>query len=346
MVDKKKVMTVLQRVRDPGLNKGLVELGMIKELSIKGGEVSLTLALTTSRCPRKAQMVEEIKKELAGVAGVSAVQVKRAILSAEERQGLFPKHPLLGVGKVRRTLAVASGKGGVGKTTVAVNLALALARKGHKVGLLDADIYGPSVPLMLGVTAKPEIEEEMMIPVEKSGLKIISFGMLMEEGKPVIWRGPLVSRAIKKLLGEVMWGELDYLVVDLPPGTGDPSITVAQALPEMRAVIVTTPQEVALIDVKRSIELFVKHERPIVGLIENMSYLKCPHSGEHINIFGQGGGERLSRETGLPLLAVIPVEPDIGRGGDQGQPVILSAPGSETTGIFMDIVEKIEKGWS
>ncbi len=343
MIDEKRVKEELKSVLDPELKKSLVELGMIRDVKVEDGKVKLSLALTTLKCPRKNSMVGAIKRVVEKLPGVSSVDVQVTVLSAEERKRLFPKHPLMGIEKVSHTLAVASGKGGVGKTTIAVNVALALSMSGYKVGLLDADVYGPSIPLMLGLSGKAEMEEGMLIPSEKFGLKIMSFGMLLAEGKAVIWRGPLVSRAITQLLGDVMWGELDYLVVDLPPGTGDPSITIAQALPRMQALMVTTPQEVALADVRRAIGLFTKHKRQVLGIIENMSYFQCAHSLEHIDIFGHGGGEKLSRETGLPLLGAIPVDLEIGQGGDKGIPLMISSPTSDTAHIFQDIAIKIIK---
>ena len=234
MLDEQTIRETVKDVQDPELKKSLLELGMIRGISVAGGQVKLTLALTTSKCPKKDAMIAEIRRVLEELPGVSEVDVKLTTLNQEELRQLFPKHPLVGLEKVRHVLAVASGKGGVGKTTIAVNVALALAEKGNKVGLLDADVYGPSVPVMLGIKEPPEWENQMMSPAEKFGLKIISLGMLTEKNQSIIWRGPLVSRAINQLLGQVLWGELDYLVVDLPPGTGDPSITIAQNIPDAR----------------------------------------------------------------------------------------------------------------
>lgn len=344
MIDEQRVKETLKGVRDPELQKDLVELGMIRNIRIEDGKIRLTLALTTLRCPRKVHMVDKIKQVVGGLPGVSSVDVEITAMSADERNRLFPKHPLVGIEKVGHTLAVASGKGGVGKTTIAVNVALALVKQGKKVGLLDADVYGPSVPLMLGLSGQnPEMEHGMLIPVEKFGLKIMSFGMLLRENQAAIWRGPLVSRAITQLLGEVMWGELDYLIIDLPPGTGDPSITIAQAIPKMQVLMVTTPQEVALADVRRAIELFSKQKREVLGFIENMSYFQCAHSAKHIDIFGHGGGEKLSQETGLPLLGAIPIDLEIGQGGDRGVPLMISSPTSDTARIFEDIAMKVGK---
>lgn len=252
-----------------------------------------------------------------------------------------PESTMPGLRKVRHILAVASGKGGVGKTTIAVNVAFALKQKGNKVGLLDADVYGPSVPVMLGISESPGWQDKMIIPAQKFGLRIMSLGMVTEKGQPVVWRGPLVSKAISQLLGQVLWGNLDYLVVDLPPGTGDPSITMAQLLPTAGVLMVTTPQEVALADVRRSIDLFTKFNLHIVGLVENMSYFLCGHSEEPIEIFGQGGGERLSKEFGLQLLGKIPIDLDLRKGGDSGVPLVVSAPDSVLGRIFRNIAEKI-----
>ncbi len=252
--------------------------------------------------------------------------------------------PLAGLADVRQVLAVASGKGGVGKTTIAINVALALAKKNKRVGLLDADVYGPSVPVMLGINNPPAWKDQMMIPAEKFGIKIMSLGMLTEKGQPIIWRGPLVSRAISQLLGQVLWGDLDYLIVDLPPGTGDPSITIAKAIPGATALMVTTPQEVALADVRRAIDLFRKFHIGIVGLVENMSCFFCGHTEKPIEIFGRGGGEKLSKEYGLSLLGKIPVDLEIVRSGDSGNPLMVSAPDSDAGRIFQMIAEKVLQG--
>ncbi|SEM04290.1 ATP-binding protein involved in chromosome partitioning [Syntrophus gentianae] len=340
-VNERGIREALKVVLDPELKKSLLDLGMIRDISVEEGQVSLSLALTTAKCPRKDDIVDEIKRVLGRLPGVSGVNIKLSTLNREELTQLFPKHPLVGLEKVRHVLAVASGKGGVGKTTIAINVALALAGKGLRIGLLDADVYGPSVPVMLAIEGSPEEENKTIIPIEKFGLRVMSLGMITEKGQPIVWRGPLVSKAIKQLLGEVMWGELDYLVVDLPPGTGDPSITIAQSIPNASILMVTTPQEVALADVRRAIDLFKKFEMGIVGLVENMSYFSQDSSGKPIAIFGRGGGEKLSREFGLPLLGKIPIELEIGKGGDSGIPLMISSPNSETGRIFQGIAEKI-----
>jgi ATP-binding protein involved in chromosome partitioning len=219
------------------------------------------------------------------------------------------KLALRGIEKVDRFIAVASGKGGVGKTTVAVNLALALSKKGLRVGLLDADVYGPSIPVMLGLQARSMGEAGMLVPPKRFGMEVMSVGFLIEEDQPVIWRGPMVSKAITEFLGKVRWGELDYLVVDLPPGTGDPSITISRALPRAGVIIVTTPQAVALADVRKAVAMFRKLDKPILGVVENMAYFSCSHSDEKIPIFGSGGGESLSRESDIPLVTAQPESP-------------------------------------
>lgn len=341
MISEQKIRDAVKVVQDPELKKSLLELGMIRDISVADGQITLTLALTTSRCPQKDALVDEIKQVLGQLPGVSTIEVNLTTLSEEELQRLFPQHPLVGLKKVRHVLAVASGKGGVGKTTLAVNIALALAREGNRVGLLDADVYGPSMPVMLDLKESPEWENKMMIPVRKFGLQIMSLGMMAKEGQAFIWRGPIVGKAIRQLLGQVLWGELDYLVVDLPPGTGDPSITVAQSIPNAMILMVTTPQEVALADVRRAVELFRKFDLNIVGLVENMSYFMCGHSSEPIDIFGRGGGARLSEELGLPLLGDVPIELEIRASGDAGVPLMVSAPDSEVGRTFQTIVRSI-----
>jgi len=251
------------------------------------------------------------------------------------------KLALRGIEKVERFIAVASGKGGVGKTTVAVNLAFALSRRGLKIGLLDADVYGPSVPVMLGLRARPVGGKDLLIPPEHSGIKVMSVGFLIDENQPVIWRGPMVSKAITEFLGKVRWGALDSLVVDLPPGTGDPSITISRVLPGAGVIIVTTPRAVALADVRKAVSMFRKLDKPILGVVENMAYFSCSHSDEKIPIFGTGGGERLSRELDIPLLASLPISMELRESGDRGVPLVAAQPESPISQSFGDLADQV-----
>ncbi len=252
-----------------------------------------------------------------------------------------PAPPLEGIQNVKHFLAVASGKGGVGKTTVAVNLALALKQHGFHVGLLDADVYGPSIPVMLDLNKELEIQSGMIEPLEKFGLKVMSIGFMVDEAQPVIWRGPMVTKAIRQFLGKVSWGELDYLVIDLPPGTGDVSITIAKSLPRADILIVTTPQAVAVADVRRAVSMFRKIGKTVLGIVENMSYFCCEHSDDKIEIFGKGGGETLSRELSLPLLGALPIDIELRKCGDKGIPLMIDSPDSDTARLFANIAHKL-----
>ncbi len=249
--------------------------------------------------------------------------------------------PLTGIEKVRQIIAVGSGKGGVGKTTVAINLALALKQMGHRVGLLDADVYGPSIPVMLDLNAQPESRSGMIEPLKKFGLRLMSIGFMVDEAQPVIWRGPMVSKAIRQFLGQVAWGELDYLVIDLPPGTGDVSITIAKSLPGAVVLMVTTPQTVAVADVRRAVSMFRKIDKRVLGVVENMSYFCCEHSDDRIEIFGKGGGEALSREMGLPLLGALPIDIELRKCGDKGVPLMVDSSDSDTARLFANIAKKL-----
>ena len=343
MIDEKKIRQALQGILHPSLKKPLVDLGLIRDIVLQGEGVKLTLALKNAYGPLRDALIRQITQNVEALPDVGTVEVEVTTLSPEEIERLFPRLVLKGLEKVHHIVAVASGKGGVGKTTVAVNLALAFARNGFRTGLLDADVYGPSVPLMLGVPEALEEEEGVILPREKFGLRIVSMGMTAGQDEAFIWRGPLVSKMIRRLLGEVKWGELDYLVIDLPPGTGDTSITVAQAIPKASILMVTTPQEVSLADVRRAITLFKKHNLRIAGLVENMSSFRPSPSAPPIEIFGHGGGERLSRETGLPLLGAIPFDLELGHGGDSGVPLLVSAPDSETGRIFQQVAQALRE---
>jgi ATP-binding protein involved in chromosome partitioning len=345
-VTKEKILDVLKKVKDPGLNKGLVELGMIKDIEIAGPAVRVTIALTMAGCPMKNQIKDDVEKAVHGVEGVTEVKVILTTMTSEERAKLLGQKPseMQGIEKVKRIIAIASGKGGVGKTTVAVNLAIALSKKGFKVGILDADMHGPDIPIMLGIDERPLGSKGMLLPIEKFGLKVISTATLAGEGVPIVWRGPLVNKAIKEFLGHVAWGKLDYLLVDLPPGTGDAPLTMAKLVSLDGVIIVTTPQKVALADVRRCIGLFVGQDIPIFGIVENMSFLRVPgvSEGQILEVFGSGGGEKIAKAFKVPLLGKVPLDQKIREGGDTGKPMTLDAD-SECAKTFDSIAEELLK---
>jgi len=312
------VMAALSRVQEPELGGDLVSRNMVKDLRVDGTAVAFTIELTTPACPLKDEIESRVRTALTPV-GVESIElswgasVRRAAPRTVDE--LLPG--------VKNVIAVASGKGGVGKTTVAVNLAVALARDGAAVGLLDADITGPNVPIMLGLDGQPgKSANDRILPLERHGVKAISIQFFVPAGQPIIWRGPLVGGAIQQFLRDVEWGELDYLVIDLPPGTSDAQLTLAQAVPISGSVLVTTPQEVALLDVEKALAMFKRMSVPVIGIVENMSGLVCPHCGEMIDLFGRGGGERFARDHGLEFLGGIPLDVTVRQGGDVGVPAV------------------------
>ncbi len=343
-VTKEKILDVLKKVKDPGLNKGLVGLGMIKDIEIAGSAVRVTVSLTMASCPMKNQIKDDVEKAIHGVEGVSEVKVILTTMTSEERAKLLGQGPseMQGIEKVKRIIAIASGKGGVGKSTVTVNLAIALSKKGFKVGILDADMHGPDIPIMLGIDERPLGSKGMLLPIEKFGLKVVSTATLAGEGVPIVWRGPLVTKAIKEFLGHVAWGELDYLLIDLPPGTGDAPLTIAKLVSLDGVIIVTTPQKVALADVRRCVGLFTGQDIPIFGIVENMSFLRVPGVSEEqiLEVFGSGGGEKIAKAFKVPLLGKIPLDQKIREGGDAGKPMTLDAD-SECAKTFDSIAEKL-----
>jgi ATP-binding protein involved in chromosome partitioning len=316
------VMRALSTVQEPELGGDLVSRKMIKDLVIEDRHVKFTVELTTPACPLKDQLDREVRAAVMQISGVHEITVEFSS-NVKQRPGVFDKTTIPGVAHV---VAVASGKGGVGKSTVAVNLAIALAQEGARVGLLDADVYGPSAPIMLGLrNQQPMVENSKMIPLESYGVKTVSVGFLVPANQPLIFRGPIISSMLRQFLYDVKWGELDYLVVDLPPGTGDIQLTLAQSIPLSGSVIVTTPQDVAMADVFRGIEMFRKLNVPILGIIENMSYFCCPNCGERSEIFAHGNAERTSKQFGVPFLGEIPLSLAIREGGDRGTPAVTSA---------------------
>ncbi len=325
------VIEAIRPVQDPDFRRSLVELNMIKGVDIDGGAVTIHVELTTPACPLKGKIEEDLRAAAAPLPGLSKLDIEFTSRVRASGRGAPDKTPIPGV---KNTIAVASGKGGVGKSTVAVNLAAALAQDGARVGLLDADVYGPSIPLMMGTSARPFMNNNKIVPLEAFGVKLMSIGFLLDANRALIWRGPLVAQLINQFLNEVNWGELDYLIIDLPPGTGDVQLTLVQKIPLSGAVIVTTPQDVALADAVKGIQMFQEVKTPILGIIENMSYFVCPGCGERSEIFGYGGGERTAERYDVPLLGRIPLDTAIRQGGDIGHPIIVSEPESPPAEAF------------
>jgi len=334
------VLKALKAVIDPDFGKDIVELGFVKDLRIEGPRVSFRIVLTTPACPVRERFRQQATDAVKALPGVSEVEV---VMDAQVSRGVTG--PLIEnlLPQVKNTLAVASGKGGVGKSTVAANLAASLAASGARVGLLDADIYGPSMGIMLGVREKPKADPtgEKILPIFAHGMYVMSLGFLLDPDMPVIWRGPMVMKALEQLLKDVDWPELDYMVVDLPPGTGDAQLTLTQKVPLTGAVIVTTPNEVALIDARKGLAMFQKVEVPVLGLVENMSWFVCPHCQGISDIFSRGGGERCAREMGVPFLGEVPLDPSVRRTGDSGTPVVLAAPDSPVAAAFRDLAGRV-----
>src|ERR671923_1801685 len=330
MVTVEQVLSSLRKVVDPELHKDIVSMGMVKDLAITDGKVSFTLELTTPACPFNSDIEQDVRAAIASI-GVQNLELK---VTARVMEGRAISMDEL-IPDVKNIIAIASGKGGVGKTTIAVNLALALARSGAKVGLLDADVYGPSVPLMLGSEEEPQVLNNKIQPPNVEGIKVISMGFFYEQSQQAgIYRGPIVSGIVKQFLTDVNWGDLDYLIIDLPPGTGDVPLTLAQTIPITGILIVTTPQEVAMNVAVKAIGMFNKLNVPIVGIVENMSYLECPHCSDQIYLFGQGGGKKISDEFQIPFIGEIPLHPRIREGSDIGKPAVVSEPESMQAHAF------------
>jgi ATP-binding protein involved in chromosome partitioning len=336
-VTQEQVLGALRAVQDPDLHKDIVTLGFVKEVQIAGGEVDFTIELTTPACPVKDQLKTEAEQRVLALPGVSAARAK---MTADVRaRGGFGRQQIPGI---RNIVAVGAGKGGVGKSTTAVNLALALLRRGARVGLMDADVYGPNIPQMLGVEGQPEVsDDKRMIPPVGHGLKVMSMGMLVPPDQPVIWRGPMLHGAVQQFMRDVEWGELDYLVVDLPPGTGDVSLSMSQSVPVAGAVVVTTPQGVSVSDVRKAVAMFRQLNIPVLGVVENMSYFVCGHCQERTDIFGHGGGARMAQDLGIPLLGEVPIDTRVRSGGDEDQPIMAAVPDAPAAQAFMDVAGKV-----
>lgn len=334
---REQVLEALRPVQDPELHRSLVDLGMIKEVTINGSAVQIQVELTTPACPLRERIRRDVEEAVRNLPGVEHVEVAVSARVRAAGTGLPDRQPIPGV---KNTIAVASGKGGVGKSTVAVNLAVALAQEGAAVGLLDADVYGPSIPIMIGAEQEPGLADNKIIPGRAYGIAVMSVGYILDQEKALIWRGPLVSQLIRQFLSDVRWGELDYLVIDLPPGTGDVQLTLVQTIPLSGAIIVTTPQDVALADAVKGLQMFREVKTPVLGIIENMSYFVCPHCGEVAEIFGSGGGERVANRYGVHLLGQIPIDPAVREGGDSGVPVVVGKPDSATARAFREAAQQ------
>ncbi|MEO8664517.1 MAG: iron-sulfur cluster carrier protein ApbC [Ignavibacteria bacterium] len=336
-----KIRETLSKIKEPILNIDFVKLDFVKNISLSGKNLSLTLGISNTGENILDETKEKIRKEFReSIPEIKSVDINFVTGVADHKN---TKKSLVMPG-VKNTIAVASGKGGVGKSTVAVNLAVALAQQGVKVGLIDADIYGPSIPLMFGLKGKPNItkagDKNKLVPMEKYGVKVMSIGFLMEEGNAVVWRGPMASSALKQFMGDVVWGELDYLLFDMPPGTGDIQLTLSQTIPLTGAVIVTTPQEISVADAKKGYYMFEKVNVPTLGIIENMSYYQNA-DGTREHIFGEGGGRRMSEEFKVRLLGEIPINKEVRLGGDRGEPIVISHKTSEEALIFTRISREL-----
>ena len=349
MPSQEEVLEALKKVRFPGLSRDIVSFGFVHDLRVDGGDVILTIRFQTENPAVGQQIARDAEAAVRALPGVTNVHVA---LDIGARQA-GPQQPVGQGGilaDVKYKIAVASGKGGVGKSTVSTNLALALRGLGYTVGLLDADIYGPSQQMMLGIEGRPQIDEsdEKIMPMENHGIKTMSLGLITDPDTPVIWRGPMVMKALDQFLTDVKWGTLDFMVIDLPPGTGDAQLTLTQKVPLTGAVVVTTPQDVALIDARKGLAMFRKVNVPVLGIIENMSYYICRHCGEREEIFGHGGGRKTAEMLGVPFLGEVPLDPKVVVGGDTGEPIVILEPESASAEAFRElarsIVKQIESG--
>jgi ATP-binding protein involved in chromosome partitioning len=331
------VLHALTAVRDPDLGRDIVSLRFVKNLSIDGGRVRFTIELTTPACPVKDQMRDQARAAVLQVPGVSDVEIE---MTASVRSAGIPDGTRVAVPGAKNVIAVGAGKGGVGKTTVAVNLAVALAQRGSRVGLLDGDMYGPNVPLMLGLHTQLTTDGKKIVPAEKHGIQVVSMGFMTNDDSAVIWRGPMLHGAIQQFFREVAWDDLDYLIVDMPPGTGDVALSLSQTVPVSGAIVVTTPQQVSLADTRRAVRMYQKLNIRTIGLIENMSHFACPSCGHASDIFGAGAGEELAANMEIPFLGRIPIYQPIREGGDAGRPIVTTEPDSPAGRALFAVAEQ------
>ncbi len=337
MPTEKDVLAALSTVMDPELNVSLVQAGMVKGVRVDGGRIFATIELTTPACPLKAKIQADAEAALKALPGVKGLELSWSsqVRGQPQAAGMLPG--------VKNIILVGAGKGGVGKSTVAVNLAVALAKHGASVGLLDADFYGPSIPMMTGLSDQRPVSPDgkRLEPLEALGIKVMSLGFLVEPDQALIWRGPMLHGALQQLMRDVNWGALDYLIMDLPPGTGDVALTVSQSIRAAGAVLVTTPQDVALADVVRAKHMFDKVQIPVLGIVENMSQFVCPHCGKSTPIFHHGGGRRAAELFGVPFLGEIPLELAVRVGGDDGRPIVAAAPESAVAQAFLAVARAV-----
>jgi ATP-binding protein involved in chromosome partitioning len=337
-VSSERILDALKAVKDPDLHRDIVSLGFVKNLSVEGGRVAFVVELTTPACPVKDQMREQARAAVAQLPGVQEVEVTMTAAVRSAGGVDAGRGPVAGV---KNVIAVGAGKGGVGKTTVAVNLAVALARCGSRVGVLDGDIYGPNVPIMLGLQTQLTTDGQKIVPARQYDLQVVSMGFLTQDEAPVIWRGPMLHGVIQQFFKDVRWDDLDYLIVDMPPGTGDVALSLSQTVPVAGSVVVTTPQTVSLADSRRAVRMYQKLNVPTLGLVENMSYFVCPHCSHESDIFGKGGGERTAAELGIPFLGGIPIYEPVRVGGDTGVPIVVSEPDSPAGRAFLAVAEQV-----
>ncbi|HEX9407338.1 MAG TPA: Mrp/NBP35 family ATP-binding protein [Thermoanaerobaculia bacterium] len=342
MPTQEQVLEALKKVRFPGLSRDIVSFGFVRDVQVDGGNVSFTIHFQTENPAVGQQLARDSEAAVRAIPGVENVKVH---LEVAPRQMAGPAAGgQAGILEgVRYKIAVASGKGGVGKSTVSTNLSLALHALGYSVGLLDADIYGPSQQMMLGIEGRPQIDEhdEKIVPMENHGIKTMSLGLITDPDTPVIWRGPMVMKALDQFLTDVKWGTLDFMIIDLPPGTGDAQLTLTQKVPLTGAVVVTTPQDVALIDARKGLAMFRKVNVPVLGIIENMSYYICQHCGERTEIFGHGGGKKTAEMLGVPFLGEVPIDPKVVVGGDSGEPIVVLDPQSAAAVAFRELAKEV-----